>query len=104
MRSILNFAPTVLVVPPHVSLRKVDLSIELQILSFYQQRRAGPVPGSLGAGPAAEPERAVDADDAGRGEQGGGRAHAEADDAQDVETPLPVSRIAAPPDRQATSA
>jgi redox-sensing transcriptional repressor len=46
--SILNFAPAVLTVPPHVSLRKVDLSIELQILSFYQQRRAGaaeaPVP------------------------------------------------------------
>jgi redox-sensing transcriptional repressor len=39
--SILNFAPAVLTVPPHVSLRKVDLSIELQILSFYQQRRAG---------------------------------------------------------------
>jgi redox-sensing transcriptional repressor len=36
--SILNFAPAVLVVPPHVALRKVDLSIELQILSFYQQR------------------------------------------------------------------
>jgi len=46
--SILNFAPAVLTVPSHVSLRKVDLSIELQILSFYQQRRAGaadaPVP------------------------------------------------------------
>ncbi len=39
--SILNFAPVVLNVPDHVSLRKVDLSIELQILSFYQQRRAG---------------------------------------------------------------
>ena len=38
--SILNFAPTVLSVPPHVSLRKVDLSIELQILSFYQQRQS----------------------------------------------------------------
>jgi redox-sensing transcriptional repressor len=37
--SILNFAPTVLVVPEHVSLRKVDLSIELQILSYYEQRR-----------------------------------------------------------------
>jgi redox-sensing transcriptional repressor len=36
--SILNFAPTVLSVPDYVSLRKVDLSIELQILSFYQQR------------------------------------------------------------------
>ncbi len=42
--SILNFAPVVLTVPPHVSLRKVDLSIELQILSFYQQRQAGTVP------------------------------------------------------------
>jgi redox-sensing transcriptional repressor len=42
--SILNFAPTVLSVPDHVSLRKVDLSIELQILSFYQQRAVGAVP------------------------------------------------------------
>jgi redox-sensing transcriptional repressor len=41
--SILNFAPAVITVPPGVSLRKVDLSIELQILSFYQQRRAGVV-------------------------------------------------------------
>lgn len=39
--AILNFAPTVLAVPPHISLRKVDLSIELQILAFYQQRAAG---------------------------------------------------------------
>ena len=37
--SVLNFAPTVIAVPPGVSLRKVDLSIELQSLSFYQQRR-----------------------------------------------------------------
>ncbi|HZQ85072.1 MAG TPA: redox-sensing transcriptional repressor Rex [Acidimicrobiales bacterium] len=41
--SILNFAPVVLSVPDGVSLRKVDLSIELQILSFYQQRQAGRV-------------------------------------------------------------
>ena len=39
--SILNFAPAVLNVPEGVSLRKVDLSIELQILSFYQQRQNG---------------------------------------------------------------
>ncbi|MGI9032547.1 MAG: redox-sensing transcriptional repressor Rex [Acidimicrobiales bacterium] len=38
--SILNFAPTIVTVPKGVSIRKVDLSIELQILSFYQQRRA----------------------------------------------------------------
>jgi redox-sensing transcriptional repressor len=36
---ILNFAPTTLVVPPHVALRQVDLGIELQILSFYQQQQ-----------------------------------------------------------------
>ena len=39
--SILNFAPTIVSVPPDVSLRKVDLAVELQILSFYQQRKAG---------------------------------------------------------------
>jgi redox-sensing transcriptional repressor len=38
--SILNFAPGVLSVPEGVAVRKVDLSIELQILSFYQQRQA----------------------------------------------------------------
>jgi redox-sensing transcriptional repressor len=42
--AILNFAPAVLTVPDHVSLRKVDLSIELQILSFYQQRKHGVLP------------------------------------------------------------
>jgi redox-sensing transcriptional repressor len=39
VRSILNFAPVVLNVPPEVSIRKVDLAVELQILSFYQQRK-----------------------------------------------------------------
>jgi redox-sensing transcriptional repressor len=38
--SVLNFAPGVISVPPGVAVRKVDLSIELQILSFYQQRAA----------------------------------------------------------------
>jgi redox-sensing transcriptional repressor len=38
VKSILNFAPAVVNVPPDVTVRKVDLSIELQILSFYQQR------------------------------------------------------------------
>jgi redox-sensing transcriptional repressor len=47
--SILNFAPAVLSVPPHVSIRKVDLSIELQILSFYQQRSAVGLVGREGA-------------------------------------------------------
>jgi redox-sensing transcriptional repressor len=38
--SILNFAPVVLAVPSGVDVRKVDLSIELQILAFHAQRRA----------------------------------------------------------------
>ena len=41
VRSILNFAPVVLTVPDDVTLRKVDLAVELQILSFYAQRRTG---------------------------------------------------------------
>jgi hypothetical protein len=36
--SLLNFAPRVLTVPPHVHLRYVDLSIELQVLGFYRSR------------------------------------------------------------------
>jgi redox-sensing transcriptional repressor len=39
--SILNFAPAVLVVPPEVEIRKVDMSIELQILAFHEQRKLG---------------------------------------------------------------
>ncbi|WP_122816221.1 redox-sensing transcriptional repressor Rex [Nocardioides pantholopis] len=38
--SILNFAPTVLAVPAGVDVRKVDLSIELQILAYHEQRKA----------------------------------------------------------------
>jgi redox-sensing transcriptional repressor len=48
--SILNFAPALITVPRGVSLRKVDLSIELQILSFYQQRRGGDGRGPDGDG------------------------------------------------------
>lgn len=39
--SILNFAPVVLSVPRGVDVRKVDLAVELQILSYYEQRRSG---------------------------------------------------------------
>ncbi|MEO5875159.1 MAG: redox-sensing transcriptional repressor Rex [Streptosporangiaceae bacterium] len=45
--SVLNFAPVVLSVPEGVDVRKVDLSIELQILAFHEQRKAG--------GPVTEP-------------------------------------------------
>jgi redox-sensing transcriptional repressor len=38
--SILNFAPCVLSVPEGVDVRKVDLAVELQILSFHEHRKA----------------------------------------------------------------
>jgi redox-sensing transcriptional repressor len=40
VRSILNFAPVALSVPEGVSVRKVDLAVELQILTYYEQRKA----------------------------------------------------------------
>jgi redox-sensing transcriptional repressor len=40
IRSILNFAPAMLTVPEGVTIRKVDLATELQILSYYEQRDA----------------------------------------------------------------
>ena len=54
--SILNFAPCVLAVPDGVDVRKVDLAVELQILSFHEHRKA-----SNGSGPGARvrPEEAV---------------------------------------------
>lgn len=45
IRSILNFAPAVLSVPDGVDVRMVDLSSELQILAYHEQRKA-----SLGRG------------------------------------------------------
>jgi redox-sensing transcriptional repressor len=39
VRSVLNFAPCVLSVPEGVDVRKVDLSTELQILAFHEQRK-----------------------------------------------------------------
>lgn len=44
--AVLNFAPAVVTVPDEVSLRKVDLATELQILSFYQLRRGEPMAGT----------------------------------------------------------
>jgi redox-sensing transcriptional repressor len=62
--SILNFAPLVLSVPEGVDVRKVDLSIELQILAFHAQRR------SSASRPGDEPGP--------RGRNGGGNAGAAA--------------------------
>lgn len=61
--SILNFAPRVLSVPPEVLVRYVDLSIELQVMSFFLSRRdtelppVGAEPGSRPAGAAAPADR-----------------------------------------------
>jgi redox-sensing transcriptional repressor len=51
--SILNFAPVVLSVPAGITVRKVDLAVELQILSYHEQRRAasGSTGGQLHAVP-----------------------------------------------------
>ena len=59
--SILNFAPTIINAPHGVSVRKVDLAVELQILSYHEQRRANArhatslqaVPGARGRGASA---------------------------------------------------
>jgi redox-sensing transcriptional repressor len=39
IRSVLNFAPVLLAVPDEVDVRKVDLSSELQILAYHEQRK-----------------------------------------------------------------
>src|SRR4051794_2992607 len=47
IRSVLNFAPTILSVPEGVDVRRVDLSSELQILAYHEQRKnadAAPAP------------------------------------------------------------
>ncbi|WP_209720409.1 redox-sensing transcriptional repressor Rex [Marmoricola sp. OAE513] len=48
IRSILNFAPAVLTVPDGVDVRMVDLSSELQILAYHEQRKAAAQPGEPG--------------------------------------------------------
>jgi redox-sensing transcriptional repressor len=53
--SVLNFAPTVLSVPPGVDVRKVDLSIEMQILAYHEQRKSLAAGGGLVDGELADP-------------------------------------------------
>jgi len=67
--SILNFAPVVLSVPRSIEVRKVDLAVELQILSYHEQRRAATstlrsVAGGIAGGPGTN----------GHGSQGGAAA------------------------------
>lgn len=52
--SILSFAPVTLQVPPHVTLRKVDMATELQILAYHAQRAQEPTLGSAPRARAAE--------------------------------------------------
>ncbi len=42
VRSILNFAPVVLVTPPGVNVRRVDLSTELHVLAFREMQNERP--------------------------------------------------------------
>jgi len=49
--SILNFAPVVLNVPAGIETRKVDLAVELQILSYHEQRRTTTAAGAAGGAP-----------------------------------------------------
>ena len=57
--SILNFAPCVLTVPDGVDVRKVDLAVELQILSFHEHRKASSAPVSPAALPRGRVEEAI---------------------------------------------
>jgi redox-sensing transcriptional repressor len=50
LRSILNFAPAVVSVPEEVTVRKVDLAVELQILAYYEQRGSEERPRDVSAG------------------------------------------------------
>jgi len=53
--SILNFAPCLLSVPENVDVRKVDLAVELQILSFHEHRKASLTALPRPLGPPARP-------------------------------------------------
>ncbi|WP_127498345.1 redox-sensing transcriptional repressor Rex [Actinoplanes solisilvae] len=57
--SILNFAPCVLSVPANVDVRKVDLAIELQILSFHEHRKASLIALPGGRSATADDQEAV---------------------------------------------
>jgi redox-sensing transcriptional repressor len=57
--SILNFAPCVLNVPDYVDVRKVDLAIELQILSFHEHRKSSASERTASRGPVVLPSAAV---------------------------------------------
>jgi redox-sensing transcriptional repressor len=55
VRSILNFASTVLTIPDAISVRSVDLGAELQILGYYEQQSRGGVEAAPGVRTSARP-------------------------------------------------
>ncbi len=59
--SILNFAPTVINVPHGISVGKVDLAVELQILAYHEQRRSNAAQGSPLVSVPGEPRRGASA-------------------------------------------
>ncbi|MFE3790719.1 redox-sensing transcriptional repressor Rex [Streptomyces goshikiensis] len=91
--SILNFAPTVLSVPDGVDVRKVDLSIELQILAFHEQRKAGEEAAAAGS---------VDAD--GDGAAGAGAGAGAVDGAGAGTGAAPAAALMPPAGRGAAAA
>jgi len=74
VQCILNFAPVVLQVPSHVEVRKVDLAVELQILSFHVARKAEQRHAGRSAAKRAERNGRAPANRA--GQRNGGRATA----------------------------
>ncbi|MDV7353101.1 redox-sensing transcriptional repressor Rex [Rhodococcus oxybenzonivorans] len=49
LRCILSFSPTALDVPDHVEMRRVDLAVEMQVLSFNSARNTESAPGARAA-------------------------------------------------------
>jgi redox-sensing transcriptional repressor len=47
IRALMNFSPRVLEVPPEVTVRYVDVTIELQILSYHLEHGRGPLNGGV---------------------------------------------------------
>ncbi|HWD05350.1 MAG TPA: redox-sensing transcriptional repressor Rex [Amycolatopsis sp.] len=78
VQCILNFAPVVLQVPAHIEVRKVDLAVELQILSFHVARRADDalaVQGNTGLPEAGLPIDNGSGSSGGNGSNGSGNGH-----------------------------
>src|SRR5262249_19699640 len=92
----LNFAPTVLTVPDGVDVRKVDLSIELQILAFHEQRKAGEDGAAADLGEAAESDRGRSRADRARAD-GGRPAASAAATRRRTQADRPRARAGVPP-------